>query len=72
MDITSSLSVSLSLKSSNNNKLDYLYEVSIEPVNPTSLPLINPYSVFSKLASSSLRVVKSLIKYNVIFVLTFL
>ena len=60
---TSSSMSDLSLRKSVSNKLDYLYEVSIEPevVNPTSLPLINPYSAFGKQQLSTLRTIKSLI-----------
>ena len=56
----------LSLNKINSSKLDYLYEVSIEPevVNPTSLPLINPYTVFTKKSFSPSRVIKSLIQYH--------
>ena len=65
--LTASLSSSdLILHKSNSNKLDYLYEISIEQeaVNPTSLPLINPYSAFGKQAFSLLRVIKYLIKHH--------
>ena len=56
----------LSLNKVNSSKLDYLYEVSVEPevVNPTSLPLINPYTVFTKKSFSPSRVIKSLIQYH--------
>ena len=70
MTTSSSSSVATSsglvLNKVNSNKLDYLYEVSIEPevVNPTSLPIINPYSAFGKKSFSPSRVIKSLIQYH--------
>ena len=38
----------LVLNKVNSNKLDYLYEVSVEPevVNHTSFPVINPHTIF--------------------------
>ena len=47
----------LSLNKANSSKLDYLYEVYVEPevVNPTSLPLINPYTIFAKKSFSPSR-----------------
>ena len=61
-----STSNGLVLKKTNSNKLDYLYEVSIEleVVNPTTLLVINPYSAFGKQEFSPLRVIKSLIKHH--------
>ncbi|CDP16520.1 unnamed protein product [Coffea canephora] len=54
----------LEIKTVHSNKLDYLYEVSIEPevVNPTSIPTINPYSAYGKQSFSPTRVIKSLIR----------
>ncbi|CDP18017.1 unnamed protein product [Coffea canephora] len=48
--MSSSTSSDLVLNKTNSNKLDYLYEVSVEPkvVDPTSHPVINPYSVYGK------------------------
>ena len=48
------------------NKLDYLYELSVEPeqVNPTSLPLLDPCSSFPRLNTSPLAAIKSLIKHR--------
>ncbi|CDP21259.1 unnamed protein product [Coffea canephora] len=50
----------LEIKTVHSNKLDYLYEVSIEPevVNPTSIPTINPYSAYGKQSFSPTRVIK--------------
>ncbi|CDP20491.1 unnamed protein product [Coffea canephora] len=54
----------LQIKTVHSNKLDYLYEISIEPevVNPTSIPTINPYSAYGKQSFSPTRVIKSLIR----------
>ena len=59
-------SSSLNLSRSSSNKLDHLYEVSVEPeqVNPTSLPLLDPYSSFSRLNTSHFDAIKSLIKHR--------
>ena len=53
-------SSSLNLSRSSSNKLDHLYEVSVEPeqVNPTSLPLLDPYSSFSRLNTSPISAIK--------------
>ena len=65
---SSSITISsgLVLNKINSNKLDYLYEVFVEPdmVNPTSLPVINPYTAFGKQSLAPLRQIKSLIKYH--------
>ncbi|CDP21822.1 unnamed protein product [Coffea canephora] len=70
MTTSSSSSVSTSsglvLNKINSSKLDYFYEVFVEPevVNPASLPLINPYTTFGKKSFSPTRVIKSLIQYH--------
>ena len=65
--MSSSTSSDLVLNKTNSNKLDYLYEVSVEPkvVDPTSHPVINPYSVYGKQSFSPVRTIKSLIKHHV-------
>ena len=64
--MSSVTSSDLVLNKINSNKLDYLYEVSVEPevVNPTSHPVINPYSVYGKQSFSPVRTIKSLIKHQ--------
>ena len=59
-------SSSLSLSRSSLNKLDHLYEVSVEPeqVNPTSLLLLDPYFSFSRLNTSPIGAIKYLIKHH--------
>ena len=54
----------LKIETIHSNKLDYLYEVSIEPkvVNTTSIPVINPYNAFGKPFFSPTHVLKSLIR----------
>ena len=64
--MSASTSSELVLNKTNSNKLDYLYEVSVESevVNHTFLPVINPYSAFRKQQFSPLKVIKSLIKHH--------
>lgn len=49
----------LSFRRSNLDRLGYLSEVTIEPeqINPTSLPLKNPYSTFVKISYSLLHII---------------
>lgn len=64
--MASSSNSELSLRKTNSSRLDYLYEISVEPktVNPTSLPLVDPYSAFDKQSFSPFRTIKSLIKFQ--------
>ncbi|CDP19458.1 unnamed protein product [Coffea canephora] len=61
---STSIASGLKIETIHSNKLDYLYEVSIEPevVNPTSIPVINPYSASEKQSFSPTRLIKSLIR----------
>ena len=62
-----SSSSSTSLASPQSSRLEYLYEATIvseeNKISPTDIPVINPYQVFSKAKSSTLkRVYNTIVK----------